>query len=43
MVLMGFFGVRSGYIIYKMMEETIKKQEQIVKTNSELLMQIPKP
>lgn len=38
MVLMGLFGVSSGIIVYKILNETIEKQNKVVKTNSEIIM-----
>jgi len=38
MVVMGFFGVLSGLIVYSLMNATIEKQKQVVKTNMDIIM-----
>lgn len=38
MVLMGIFGILSGLIVYSIMNATLEKQKQIVKTNTDIIM-----
>lgn len=38
MVLMGVFGLLSGLIVYSILNATMEKQKQIVKTNTDIIM-----
>jgi uncharacterized membrane protein len=38
MVMMGLFGVLSGLIVYSLLNATIEKQKQVVKTNMGIIM-----
>jgi len=38
MVLMGVFGLFSGFMVYNTMSQTLEKQKQIVKTNTDIIM-----
>ena len=43
MVVMGVFGVLSGLIVYSLMNATIEKQKQTVKTNMDIIMKFLTP
>jgi uncharacterized membrane protein len=43
MVVMGFFGVLSGLIVYSLLNATIEKQKQAVKTNMGIIMKFLSP
>ena len=38
MIIMGLFGVGSGLVLYAILNSTLEKQKQIVKTNSQIIM-----
>jgi len=38
MVLMGMFGVGSGLLMYALLNATLEKQKQVVKTNKDIIM-----
>ncbi|MBI5228412.1 winged helix-turn-helix transcriptional regulator [Candidatus Micrarchaeota archaeon] len=38
MIVMGLFGVGSGLALYTILNSTLEKQKQIVKTNSQIIM-----
>ncbi|MFH0885374.1 MAG: helix-turn-helix domain-containing protein [Candidatus Micrarchaeota archaeon] len=43
MVVMGVFGVLSGLIVYSLLNATIEKQKQVVKTNMDIIMKFLSP
>lgn len=43
MVLMGFFGVFSGVVVYSILNSTIEKQKKLVKTNMGIIMKFLGP
>mgnify|MGYP001262110516 CR=1 FL=1 len=43
MVLMGLFGVGSGLLVYSILNATIEKQKQAVKTNTDIIMKFLSP
>lgn len=38
MVLMGFFGIISGLILYKILDMTLEKQKSVLKTNIQIIL-----
>jgi hypothetical protein len=43
MVVMGFFGVGSGLIVYNILNATLEKQKKIVQTNMSIIMKFLSP
>ncbi len=43
MVVMGFFGVGSGLVVYSILNATLEKEKKIVQTNTEIIMKFLGP
>ena len=43
MVLMGFFGLGSGLVLYKILDMTLEKQKSLLKTNIQIIMKFLSP
>jgi hypothetical protein len=43
MVIMGFFGVGSGLVVYSILNATLEKQKKIVQTNMDIIMKFLSP